>query len=438
MKQQRISVHPSRLITFLLAAVLLLACFTVSTFAENDVKKVPAADESGARYCDVYLSSSAPLDGITVYAGTRSDLRMPKGTKFAQTVTLEIQGAPADATFSVLIPFKDVLYSAGCKNVTAESVYVLDGNTPALATGKNFTVTVYEGALVIGNISATARTHTFMIAPQYSEGLSAWWILAIVLIILAVVLIIMFFVGRYIYKNTPAKVVEVPVAVQPEETPAAPAEEPTAEVFAPIVETTPVDPTLPTMRRLVYIDVMKKPEEYGKMLVREEAGEGVIVYRYRKSYLAKLALADGKIGDYYSIVKNALLHFRGVKARKSWNYEAFNQGRNQIAKIIPNGKTLYLYLAIDPVSLEDTKYGAINVSDKKKFEMTPSLMKIRGDRKLKFALELIEKICGETLELKPLDTPEVNYKPAYQSPEKLLNNGLIRKMAALAPLPEKE
>ena len=62
-------------------------------------------------------------------------------------------------------------------------------------------------------------------------------------------------------------------------------------------------------------------------------------------------------------------------------------------------------------------------------------MKVRGDRKLKFALELIEKICGELLELKPLaDYAEVDYKPAFQSSEKLFEEGLIRKLAALAPL----
>ena len=156
------------------------------------------------------------------------------------------------------------------------------------------------------------------------------------------------------------------------------------------------------------------------------------------SYLAKLALADGKIGDYYSIVKNALLRFKGVKARKSWNYEAFNQGRNQIAKIIPNGKTLYLYLAIDPKTLEGTKYGAIDVSEKKKFEATPALMKVRGDRKLKFALELIEKICGEMLALKPTDKPDEDYKPVNMTAEKLFDVGLIRKMAALAPIAKEE
>ena len=226
-----------------------------------------------------------------------------------------------------------------------------------------------------------------------------------------------------------------PASKAPVVTPApAPAPEPApapapAPAVAEEVEEAPVD-----LRGLVYIDIVKKPTEYAEMLVKEQAGEGTVVYRYRKSFLAKLALADGKIGDYYSIIKNALLRYKGVKARKSWNYEAFNQGRNQIARVISNGKTLYLYLAIDPKTLADTKYGAIDVSDKKKFEDTPSLMKIRGDRKLKFALELIEKICGETLALKLIaDYAEENYKPAYKPVEELFADGLIRKLAALAP-----
>lgn len=420
----------------------------------REMEVVDVKDTAGKTAFIVLLSSDPAQDGsksglsktITATGTLAENLKAPKNTKYAQSFQLHVLGASENETFSVIVPLTETVYQKGCGDINPKTaVYIYDENgTPVSARSLGYSASASRGYVKISGIPGTVGTLTVSIAPRYSNGLSPWWILLIVLIIFIILLVVFFFIGRALAKK---KAEEAPAPQEPEE----PEEEPAVEVMAPVPTPAPapapepeadddfdVDLAQPAMRGLVYIDVVKKPEEYGRMLVKEEAGEGVVVYRYRKSYLAKLALADGKIGEYYSIVKNALLHFRGVKARKSWNYEAFNQGRNQIAKIIPNGKTLYLYLAIDPKTLEGTKYGAIDVSDKKKFEVTPSLMKIRGDRKLKFALELIEKICGEMLALKPLDEPDVDYKPTYQSAEKLFDNGLIRKMAALAPLPEKE
>ena len=219
----------------------------------------------------------------------------------------------------------------------------------------------------------------------------------------------------------------------------APAEEPAVETIAVVADEEEAPAGIPDYLKtknggLLYIDTKKKPDLYREMLDLEAAGEAQVVYRYRKSYQAKLAQADAKTGDYYSVIKNALLHYRGVKARKSWNYEAFNRGRTPVAKIIAKSKTVCLYLAIDPAELAGTKYGAIDVSEKKKFAATPSLMKIKGDRKLKFALELIEKICSETLALKPSKKPEQDYRIAHMSSEELIEAGMVKQLAAAAPL----
>lgn len=417
---------------------------TLTINREMDIVDVMSKD--GKSEYVVFLTADLDENGnavglstsVSATATIAEDLKMPKNTKYAQTFQVQMIGAAESEKFSLLIPLTDVVYHAGCRTIDPKtSVYVYDENgEPVTAKSLGYATSASRGYVKISGIPASVGTLTVSIAPEYSAGGLSWiWILIIILIILVVLLILCFFIGRWVSKKNEEK----------KEEPEKPKEEPkeeTVEAFAPVV--VPVvaddddDDDAPALRGLVYIDVVKKPEEYGMMLMKEKAGEGVVVYRYRKSYLAKLALADGKIGEYYSTVKNALLHFKGVKARKSWNYEAFNQGRNQIAKIIPNGKTLYLYLAIDPKTLEGTKYGAIDVSEKKKFEATPSLMKIRGDRKLKFALELIEKVCGEQLELKPIEAPDEDYKPANQTAEKLFDSGLIRKMAALAPLPKEE
>ena len=185
---------------------------------------------------------------------------------------------------------------------------------------------------------------------------------------------------------------------------------------------------------LNYIDAIEEAEQYLAMLEQERRGEIRIVTRYRKSYQARLAQSQGNVMEYYNIIKNLLLSYKGVKNRVSWNYEAFNKGRVHVAKIIAKTKTLYLYLALDPAELVDTKYGIVDVSDKKKYATVPVLMKIKGDRKFKYALELIDKLCGENLQLPKMETEEVDYRIPYQTTEELVQSGLVKKMVASVPV----
>jgi predicted transport protein len=145
--------------------------------------------------------------------------------------------------------------------------------------------------------------------------------------------------------------------------------------------------------------------------------------------------STGNVQDYYNIIKNLLLSYKGVKNRISWNYEAFNRGRVHVAKINAKTKTLYLYLALDPAELADTKYGITDVSSKKKYESVPVLLKIKGDRKFKYALELIETMCEQELDLpKRANAEDVDYRVPYQTTEELVEAGIVKKLAAGVPM----
>ena len=185
---------------------------------------------------------------------------------------------------------------------------------------------------------------------------------------------------------------------------------------------------------LTFIDAVAEAEKYAEMLEQERNGEIIIVTRYRRSFQSRLTQSQGNVQDYYTILKNALLSYKGVKNRISWNYEAFNRGRTHVAKLNAKTKTLYLYLALDPEELKDTKYGIVDVSSKKKYASVPVLMKIKGDRKFKYALELIEKLCGEKLELPKMEIEEVDYHVPYQTTEELVEAGIIKKMVASVPV----
>lgn len=191
-------------------------------------------------------------------------------------------------------------------------------------------------------------------------------------------------------------------------------------------------------QRIVYIDAKANPEAYAELLEREKRGEVTLVYRYRKSFLSKMAMADENVKTYYNEVKNALLAYKGVKCRTSWGYEAFNKGRIKIARMDVKTKSLSLYLAIDPASLADTKYTFKDVSEKKKYAATPVLTKIRGERKFKHALELIEKICGEGLQLKHLELEPVDYRLPMMSQDEMVEAGYMKMMVGAIPTQPEE
>ena len=91
------------------------------------------------------------------------------------------------------------------------------------------------------------------------------------------------------------------------------------------------------------------------------------------------------------------------------------------------GKTLCVYLAVDPAS-SDGKYKPKDVSSSKKFARTPAMFRIKSDGALRKVLSLIDEItarCGLTR----LDPPPPGVKAAdfpFYTDAQLLDRGLIR------------
>ena len=189
-----------------------------------------------------------------------------------------------------------------------------------------------------------------------------------------------------------------------------------------------------SMAGLNFIDVKAQPEEYAALLEQEKRGEIRIVTRYRRSFLSRLIQSQGEVQEFYTALKNKFLSYKGVKGRISWGQESFNRGRIPVAKVVAKSKTLYLYLALDPATveaIEDGKYNIINVGDKKKYETVPVLMKVSGPRKLKHALELIDLVCRDTLQLPDTKNfEEQDYSLPYQSTEELVESGEIKMLVA--------
>ncbi len=186
---------------------------------------------------------------------------------------------------------------------------------------------------------------------------------------------------------------------------------------------------------LDYIDAIAEADRYAEMLEQESRGEVQLVTRYRRSYLSRLAQSQGNIQDYYNAIKNLLLSYKGVKSRISWNFESFNVGRTPLAKFNAKTRTLYVYIAFSPEELVDSKYNFTDMSAKKKYAAVPVLIKVKGERKFKHALELITMLCEEKLQLpKKKVIEEVDYKMPFKTTEELVNEGIIKKMVAAIPV----
>ncbi len=157
-----------------------------------------------------------------------------------------------------------------------------------------------------------------------------------------------------------------------------------------------------------------------------ETGEELVVARYRRSYLAKLIQADAETKQYYSDLKNALLSYGTVHARTSWDGESFKSGRTHLAKMAVRGKTLCLYLALDPAAYEGTKYRVSAVSGQK-FAQTPCLFKVNGMRRAQYARDLIKDAC-EQAGLVWGEAMQEDFRYPFEDTEALIARGLIKDM----------
>ena len=166
----------------------------------------------------------------------------------------------------------------------------------------------------------------------------------------------------------------------------------------------------------------------------EEALQGELVFddktivvRYSKSFTAKLIQSKDETKTYYAEIANNLLSYKKVKNRISWAYSSFNRGRVKLAKLAVRGKTLSLYLALDP-SKVDKKYHVTDVSHVRKYEAVPCRLRIKSARAVKYAKELIAMACNDLqIEANPKFVPVVfaNDFP-YDTTENLIVSKLIK------------
>lgn len=143
-----------------------------------------------------------------------------------------------------------------------------------------------------------------------------------------------------------------------------------------------------------------------------------------KSFHARLSQSEDDLKSYYVRLKDCLLSFKGVKARQSWQSEAFNAGREKVAKLQIRGKAMYMYIALNAAELP-AKYYAKDVSDKASYKSLPCMLKIKTERALKYAIELVELYMREkNIEQRAVKQGEYDIK--YHTTQELIDGGYIK------------
>ena len=219
-------------------------------------------------------------------------------------------------------------------------------------------------------------------------------------------------------------IVEEIAATDETETAQTPAEEkkPTEEE-KPAEEETPAEEQKPaeeekTDKVAVIVTEDGKAEESDEFYAALEENK-----KYDRSFRAKLIQASDVVKERYGVIYNALMAYKGVKSRYSWDCETFKAGGKVVAKVTIIGKTPVLFLALDPSEYIDTKYRAEDASKYSKYAATPAKFKINGERKAGYARELIARAMEEfVFEGESETLPEI----PYQSDEELLEAGLIK------------
>ena len=152
--------------------------------------------------------------------------------------------------------------------------------------------------------------------------------------------------------------------------------------------------------------------------------ESPSIIRLDYSFKSKLILSADEIKNYYNEIVNYVLSY-GVKIRKSWKKETIYLGRNVYAILTFKGKKLCVSFALNPEDYENSKYYFKDVSEIKKFEKTPLLMKITSLRKVKYTKELLEKIFTDNNLVDKKVTATLEEIPVATK-EELIEQGLIK------------
>ena len=114
--------------------------------------------------------------------------------------------------------------------------------------------------------------------------------------------------------------------------------------------------------------------------------------RIVKSFSERLSQSSDEVKGYYDTLKNELLAYTTVKSKISFKHETFKVGKNIVAKLKIRGKSLCLFLALDPNDYKGTKYKIRDMAEISNSKDIPTMYKINLPRRVEYAKALISDV----------------------------------------------
>ena len=127
----------------------------------------------------------------------------------------------------------------------------------------------------------------------------------------------------------------------------------------------------------------------------------------------RLARSSSETKNYYSTLKNELLSYMDIKSRISIACESFRFHRILMAKIRIAGKTLKLYLALEPSFYDAGRYFQKDEGEIKAYEEVKLCLKIKSQRACERAKELITALMEKYCVLKDEKFVSHDYVPEF-------------------------
>ncbi|MBE6142007.1 MAG: hypothetical protein E7175_04140 [Erysipelotrichaceae bacterium] len=249
-----------------------------------------------------------------------------------------------------------------------------------------------------------------------SQYLKMPWIIVYIIAGLAILVWISVLIVAIVKKNKKQAVSQKSSQIQSEVKP--------VEESKPVETVKEPEPVKPAV-------IAKEPEPVNEeeeevITITDEKGN-VFNIRFIKSFTAKLIQSPDETKKYYEELKNYVLSYKKTNSRVSWHYDSINSGRNQVLKFAIRGKTLCLYYPLNVEDYNDTKY-KVEAVESKKFEEVPCLYRIKNDRRLGYAKDLIDTVMNNLGLVKGEEQHEVYSDLPYEPNKPLISRGLIKEL----------
>ncbi len=229
------------------------------------------------------------------------------------------------------------------------------------------------------------------------------------------------------------------VGIRRKKNKAASAAEPVSEEASsiePIAKEEAVEEAVPHVAQKAEEPLSKANEEEEEVTTVTDEKGNIFQIRYVRSFQAKLSQAEDVTKDYYNELKNYALSYKKANDRVSWHYDSVNVGRNAVLKFAIRGKTLCVYLALDPEAYADTKY-KVEKAESKKFEEVSCLYRIKNDRRCGYAKDLIDAAMAAVPTEKGKESNE-DFRAPYEETKALIKKGLIKELKTQVNVPKQE